>query len=162
MRRFAVAATAVLLLIFGAQAVLAQYGSNGTLVLSKSVAAPTSDVDVTGTGFEADSTVHITIQSVPVLLGTVTSDGSGGFTTTVTIPADFDGAHTIVATGVDPEESVLVLDAGIMVTTVPQTDTGPQAFQAGGSDAAILALAGIGIVLLTAGVLLITRRSALR
>lgn len=162
MRRLAVSATAFLLLIFGAQAVLAQYGANGTLTLTNSIAAPGSDVGVTGTGFDPNSTVHLTIQSVPVLLGTVTTDGSGGFTMPVTIPMDFDGAHHIVATGVDPDLSVLVLQANVMVTSQPPTDTFAQVTPAGSSDSAVLALAGIGIVLLTAGVLLITRRSALR
>jgi hypothetical protein len=162
MRRFAIAATALLLLLFGAQAVLAQYGPNGSLTVTPANTTPGASVDVAGDGFAPSSTVHITIESTPVLLATVTADGAGAFTLSITIPMGYDGVHHIVATGTDAQDSVLVLQSSIMVTGAPSTNTLSQVGTDGSSDLPILAFSGVGIVLLTAGVLLITRRQTAR
>jgi hypothetical protein len=163
MRRFALAATALLLLLFGAQAVLAAYGPSGSVTLSSSTSTPGADVDVSGDGFDPGSNVQITIHSTPVLLATVAANGSGHFSTTVTIPAGFDGLHQITATGLDPQQSVLVLQSPITISTsgLPSTNAAVGS-TTGSSDFAILALSGAGIVLLTAGVLFATRRMTTR
>jgi hypothetical protein len=162
MRRFAIAATAMLLLLFGAQAVLAQYGPNSSLTVTPSNTTPGATVEVSGAGFAPTSSVHITIESTPVLLATVTTDSAGAFSDNITIPMGYDGVHHIVATGTDPQDSVLVLQSSILVTSAPSTNAVTQPGDRGSSDVTILALSGVGIVLLTAGVLLVTRRQTAR
>jgi hypothetical protein len=163
MRRFAIAATALLLLLFGAQAALAAYGPSGSLTLSSSTSTAGAPLGVSGDGFDPGSNVQVTIHSTPVLLTTVAADGSGNFSVTVTIPAGFVGLHQITATGLDPRQSVLVLQSPINLTStgLPSTDT-VMGNATGSSDLAILALSGVGIVLLTAGVLFATRRMTAR
>ena len=56
------------------------------------------ELTISGTGFKPDATVTITYTSDPVVLATVTTDGSGSFSVTVTIPPSIGGEHTIVAT----------------------------------------------------------------
>jgi hypothetical protein len=163
MRRFSIAATALLLLLFGAQAALAAYGPSGSLTLSSSTSTAGAALGVSGDGFDPGSNVQVTIHSTPVLLTTVAADGSGNFSVTVTIPAGFDGLHQITATGLDPAQSVLVLQSPINLTStgLPSTDT-VLSNATGSSDLAILALSGAGIVLLTCGVLFATRRMTAR
>jgi hypothetical protein len=58
---------------------------------------------VIGTGFAAYSTATIVIYSVPLVLGTVTTDGHGNFRKPVRIPAHLAaGRHTMIAAGVGP------------------------------------------------------------
>jgi 5'-nucleotidase len=74
---------------------------------SQSCSLSSSDVDVhggetltvTGSGFPASTSVHLTIHSSPLVdLGSVTSDGNGSFVDSVTIPASINGSgHRIVA-----------------------------------------------------------------
>lgn len=70
------------------------------------VATPTvyanGSVEVSGAGFEPGESVELSLHSTPVhTLKTVTADGSGEFTTTVSIPKGVTGAHSIWATGAD-------------------------------------------------------------
>jgi hypothetical protein len=66
-------------------------------------ATPGQQITVIGTGFLPYSTVTIAIYSTPVVLGTVTTDGSGAFSKLVTVPTDLAaGVHALVAYGVDP------------------------------------------------------------
>ena len=148
MRRFLAAAAALLLLGLGSQTVLAQYQPNGTLTLSSGSADPGSEVTVSGTGFAPGSPVQIIIESASLQLATVTTDSSGAFSNTVTIPATLAGVHTISAIGVDPGGSLRVLSSPITVSAAPATSTALL------SDPAIFAIAGAGIVLL-AGLLLL-------
>ncbi|MGW4803303.1 hypothetical protein [Kitasatospora sp. NPDC004272] len=64
--------------------------------------APGGSITITGGGYQPGGTVELTLHSTPVVLGQVTADGSGSFTTTVTLPAGTAaGTHTIQATGPD-------------------------------------------------------------
>ena len=166
MRRSIVFAAALLLLLLGSQAVLAQYGPSGNLTVSNATPSAGGEITVSGEGFAPASPVQITIASSPQLLATVESDASGAFSATVTIPASLSGQHTISATGTDAAGSVLVLTAVIEVaaSTVPPTDTTPLPGSGRtGSDGLVLAIAGAGIALMT-GVLLLTtqKRRSLR
>lgn len=59
-------------------------------------------VVVLGTGFAPGSELRVELRSTPVLLGTVTADGTGSFRVTMTVPADtVPGAHSLVV--VDPD-----------------------------------------------------------
>ncbi len=56
------------------------------------------ELTISGTGFKPDATVTITYTSEPVVLATITTDGSGNFSVTVTMPPSIGGEHTIVVT----------------------------------------------------------------
>ena len=165
MRRFLAAATALLLLLLGSQAVLAQYDPTGPVGLSDTTVTGGSDVTVTGSGFAPNSEIQLIIESDPVLLATVTADATGAFSATVTIPPSFSGDHLIVATGVDPAGSLRVLGTAIVVepTQLPRTNTDlPAVGRASPSDPLVIAGAGVAIVLMTTLLLAATlrRRSA--
>jgi hypothetical protein len=61
-------------------------------------------VGVDGSNWLPESTVVLTFQSDPVVVGTPETDSEGAFSTTVTIPSDAEaGSHTITATGRNQE-----------------------------------------------------------
>jgi len=108
---------------------------------------------VHGDGFMPDSDVDVTLHSTPVHLGTFTTDASGAFTATVTIPADTAaGAHTIVLTGTSPNGQPATVD--LALTVQDPTGTLPHT---GGSP---FPLAATGLLLIAVGTLTArTRRS---
>ena len=74
-------------------------------------------VTVKGTGFAPESTVTITLHSEPVEVGTATTDASGDFTATVTVPATTEaGDHTVVAASNTP---TVTASAPLTVTAPP-------------------------------------------
>jgi LPXTG-motif cell wall-anchored protein len=149
----------LLLLLLATQAVLAQYEPSGSLTLSSDTVQAGGQVGVSGTGFGPNTTVQLTIQSDPVHLATVTTTTGGTFSANVTVPTSFSGTHTIVAAGVDASASVRVLAAQIQVLAgLPATDTSPNTEFRQPSDSVVLAVAGAGIVMLTAGLLFLSRR----
>jgi outer membrane protein OmpA-like peptidoglycan-associated protein len=75
-----------------------------------SIVHPEQPVTVVGTGFAPYSSARVMIYSTPLVLADVTTDASGDFSAPVTIPADLSaGAHTFLATGVDPDGRVHAL-----------------------------------------------------
>jgi hypothetical protein len=94
---------------------LAGYVPSGCgLTVSATSVAAGAGVTVSGCGFAGGSTVTITVESQ--VLGTVTADSTGAFSTTVTIPASLaPGVHTLEATGTAPDGSPLVLSASLTV-----------------------------------------------
>ena len=161
MRRFLAAAAALLLVVLGSQAVLAEYQPNGSLICSSLTPTAGGTMTVSGSGFAPNSPVQIVITSTPVLLDTVGTDSSGAFSAEITIPVDLVGAHTLTATGTDPQGSVRVLSTDITVIAppLPATSTVPGvAAPQDRSDSMVFALAGMGIVLMTGGLLYSTRR----
>lgn len=158
MKRFIAAMSAMLLVLLGAQLVLAQYTPNGPLALSTRNPQPGAALTVAGEGFAQASEVRVTIESTPLLLATTTADSSGAFSVSVTIPADYSGSHRLVATGTDGDGSVRVLATAITVG-IPATDALPSGdVSVVGSDPIVLAMAGFGIVIMTGVMLLIGRR----
>ena len=86
---------------------------------STSVAAGDS-VTFSGTGFPADAALQIELRSTPVQLGTVTTDTSGAFRATLTVPADTTpGPHTLVVIDPDGVETA----TAITVTAAPDGGT---------------------------------------
>jgi titin len=165
MRRFITVAATTLLVLLAAQVALAQYQPVGTVGLSTTSPAAGASITVGGDGFAPASEVRITIESSPVLLATVTTNAGGAFSVEVTIPPGMSGTHQIVATGTDPEGSVRVLATTIQVRAavgVPDTSAIDPDTTVRGSDALILAIAGFGIAILTAGLLLAMRRYGAR
>ena len=186
MRRYVAFAAALLLLLLGSQAVLAQYGPSGPLTVSNANPAAGAQITVSAVGFAPSSPVQITIESsssAPALLATANTDATGAFSKSVTIPASTAGHYTLSARGTDTSGSVLVLTASIEVAagevagvTSPPTSTPPVSDVAGvtspptsttpvsdtgrsGSDVLVIAIAGAGIVLMTGILMLVTNKS---
>lgn len=119
-------------------------------------------IAVTGAGFGPNETVTIELHSDPVTLATVTTDASGAFTASGTIPADTAaGDHSIVATSDSSTASspISVTAAAVdpAAPTDPATPTDPAAPELAetgtGSDmqgtiALALLLAGLGMTAL--------------
>ena len=83
------------------------------------------NVTVKGTGFAPESTVTITLHSEPVEVGTATTDASGDFTATVTVPATTEaGDHTVVAASNTP---TVTASAPLTVTAPPAPAEDPSA-----------------------------------
>jgi len=96
-------------------------------------------LEITGRGFGAAETVTITLRSRPVRLAEVTTDGRGGFTAQVVIPATTKaGKHTIVAEGTT---SALSAKAKLTVTVT----TVEVATVSVGAPDQLLAKAGSGV-----------------
>jgi LPXTG-motif cell wall-anchored protein len=73
------------------------YGPATTLATSETSADTGSQVDIIGSGFPADC--DVTLEVAGTAIGTVTTDGNGGFTFTWQIPDDATaGVVTIAAT----------------------------------------------------------------
>jgi len=116
-------------------------------------------VTVSGHGFLPEKPdLSITFHSAPVSLGTTTSDASGAYRATVTIPADASaGAHEIVvagpATAGGALESVtkVTVVSGSVAAAAPPAVAGRVAFTGAGIARAVLfalALCALGLVLL--------------
>lgn len=85
------------------------------LRLSSAAGAPGSTFTAAGAGFAAGSTVQLSFGGDPV--SQATTDGSGAFTASLTVPADAaSGATNVVAAGVDPAGEAYVLSAAFTVT----------------------------------------------
>jgi LPXTG-motif cell wall-anchored protein len=87
------------------------------LRLDQSAASRGERVTLAGSGYRGGSDVELTLNSNPISLGNVTTNGSGAFSTSVVIPQSAPiGAHTITASGVDPGGAPFVLSAAFEVT----------------------------------------------
>src|SRR3954452_21870015 len=76
------------------------HGHCPTLFVSASAVVPGQTITDSGTGYQPNETVTITLHSDPVVLGTATGDSSGAWSTQVMIPSDTSlGTHTITAIG---------------------------------------------------------------
>ncbi|MBU2668769.1 fibronectin type III domain-containing protein [Actinoplanes bogorensis] len=87
-----------------------------------SLALPSQQITVIGTGFAPNSTTQVVLYSTPTVLGTTTTDGTGSFALPVTVPASLAaGDHTFLAQGVDTDGSARQMSLPV---TVPPTSTG--------------------------------------
>lgn len=159
--------TAALFAVVGSSYATAQTSeplSSGTLT-----APGTSDgvtvgeaVQVSGSGFAPGSNVSITLESTPVLLRTVTTDGAGAFSTTVEIPrGTTPGRHTLKATGANPAGGlrVLTLEVNVTAPAGPQTQPQPQPgalLPRSGSNA--IGLVAVGLAIMMAGCVVLAAR----
>lgn len=87
---------------------------------------PNGVIDVTGSGFDPESTVDVWIMSDPVYLGSVTVDADGTFAASLAVPDDLPlGNHTVQANGVTTGGVSRSLNLGIeLVTHVVLPTTG--------------------------------------
>jgi hypothetical protein len=74
-----------------------------------STAHPGQQIALTGSGLPSGQQLRVTMMSTPTALGTTMADTAGGFSTSVTIPADATlGAHTIVVETLDGAHKAIV------------------------------------------------------
>ncbi|MBL6760930.1 MAG: hypothetical protein ISQ15_09715 [Ilumatobacteraceae bacterium] len=129
----------------GAEVIAASITSNGTLTAINETLLTTdatvlvegSDVAVDGTGFVPGSTVDIWLHSDPVLLGNVTADTDGAFSTVLTLPTGVElGDHTIRTIGARATEVALALPVRIISNSpvVPAPEPATLTFVDGAVD----------------------------
>jgi hypothetical protein len=167
MSRLVGALAAILLVLLLSQAVLAQYGTSGTLVVSPATVTAGGQVTVSGTGYGPNTQVQLSTQQDPTHLGTATADATGAFTAVIKVPSSFLGRYDVLATGIDGAGSVYVLSGAMTVvsqnveaaTSAPTPGSrpwfDPSSF---GSDPLVLAVAGAAIVAMTGFLLFIVAR----
>lgn len=85
-----------LTLVAGLAGVVATPVSAQTITLSPDSGPVGTEVEVSGSGFAANSDVTITFDATQV--ATTTTDDDGNFTVTFTVPSATAGAHTVTAT----------------------------------------------------------------
>lgn len=125
------------------------------LRLSQSSASAGERVTLSGAGYGAASavTLTLTLNSTPMSLGQATTDSSGAFSRTVTIPAAAElGSHTITAAGVDPAGVGYVLSAAFEVSAgaaAPASGTLPR------TGAGTFAMVMVALLLVAAGAALV-------
>jgi hypothetical protein len=112
-----VALVAALVVLLGAPVLAQGYPpASETLSVSTSAALPGEPVILSGSGYAPGTTITITFESTPRVVGVVRADGSGRFTAEVVIPPDATpGMHTLRATGSGDDGSTRVISAAIMV-----------------------------------------------
>lgn len=95
-------------------------------------------ITVSGTGFLPGAPIAFGIYSAPSLIGFGAADGSGAFSTSITVPAGQSfGAHTIVATGVGAGGVDRLLAASTVVVEPAPPSGGP------GSASGVLSATGV-------------------
>jgi titin len=117
---------------------------------------------ITGSGYEAGSTVTLLIYSEPQVLTTVVADGSGNFTATVTVPAGLAaGQHTLVAAGVDrfgnTRYTTLAVTVSAPGAATLVTSAAPK-LAATGADVGLPLAAGLVTLAVGAGLIVASRR----
>lgn len=111
------ALVAALVVLVGAPVLAQGYPpASETLSVSTSAALPGQPVIVSGSGYAPGTTVTITFESTPRVVGVVQADASGRFTAEVVVPPDATpGMHTLRATGLGEDGGPRVISAAIMV-----------------------------------------------
>lgn len=120
-------------------------------------------VTVTGNGFRAFSEVTLSIESSPVVITTLLANSAGFVETTFTFPASVDpGNHLVVLDGIGENGADLRLTEPILVVGSVGSgafgDTGSGFLAQTGTDVAVVALAGLGLVGAGGGVVYAGRR----
>lgn len=129
-----------------------------TLVLGASTVVAGGSLKVTGSGFAAGSELVIELRSTPTRLGTVTVSATGGFTTTVTVPASVDpGLHTVRVTLPDGTQ----VQAALTVTAAPGGAPDGMLARTGGGEF-LGTTAWIALAATAMGALLMLRRRVRR
>ncbi len=136
------------------------YGSTNhtSTSVTNAVVDPCSSTTITGSGFQPSESVTITLIHAPTVLGTATTDSSGSFSASVTIPSGTaPGSYTAVSTGSsgDSASTGLTVGSGGCGVTLATSSSG-LAFT--GAD--IAAMVGVAAVAIGLGgmLVLVTRR----
>jgi hypothetical protein len=138
---------ALVALLFGATSAEAYLGTSVSISVGQSSVGQGGSVPVSGSGFQPNSEVTLTLRPGSAVLGTVTADSAGHFSTSVTVPAGTSaGSYQIVATD-------QIGDSAIAAVTVTASTTTPGApFNTG---VAVASIGSVGIALLVGGGLLL-------
>lgn len=145
-------------LAFAASANAAPYTNQATISVSTQNPAVGGSLTISGDGFAADETVSLTLHTQTYNLGSATTDVSGRFTATVTLPAGVSGAHTIVATGLSSGQTTsITITIGSSVSSSASSGGLPN------TGVAVLGVGVVGAALLIGGAAMLVvgqRRSA--
>lgn len=124
---------------------------------------PGDVVTITGTGFEPgfETTIEFNSVTVTVIVGTVTADATGSFTTEVIVPDDATpGPHSFAATcdtrGNETTTTVTVSSRGATTTSTTTTGGGP--LPTTGSDVEPLLVAGGAAILAGLAFVMVAKR----
>jgi hypothetical protein len=136
---------------FAAPANAAPYAEKATISVSNQTPTAGSTIQVCGLGFENAETVTIFLDQNRGGRGTqlalVTTTGSGGFCTGITVGANLKAAHKLTATGTTSGRTasteIRVLGNGISVLGVSANAAGTSANAAGTSANAGVKVAGV-------------------
>jgi hypothetical protein len=133
---------------------MAPYGAT-TITFTVSTTNPTPGQGIIGTVTQAGpgDSIDIVIDSTPIMLARLVADPNGEASTTLAIPCDFTGAHTIVATdrvtGASAAVPVTVASAtsafGCLVASKTLATTGTDVIAIGASALGLLAAGGLVI-----------------
>jgi hypothetical protein len=116
--------------------------SAGKLTAPSTSLTANQSVTLSGSGYAADTPIQIVVYSTPQVLKTVTTDGTGAFSTSVTLPAGLTGSHTLVAGGVGPDGVYRYLTLSVTAAGLPVTGAAVPKLVA-----AALAVLAVGFVL---------------
>ncbi|WP_116449433.1 LPXTG cell wall anchor domain-containing protein [Blastococcus litoris] len=135
---------------------------NGDLTIAggaSGVVAPGTKLTVSGTGYAAGSSVSVIIYSTPQVLTTVVADASGNFSVEVTVPAGLAaGSHTLVASGVDANGVLRYVTVPVTVSASGTAAVSGAKLANTGADVTVPAIAGLGVLGLGAGLIVVSRR----
>jgi hypothetical protein len=74
-----------------------------TVAVSTTDPRPGETITVSGANFAKNTKLEIVLHSNVIVLGTVTTDAQGSFTTTVKMPSDLSGQHELAVVGGTPD-----------------------------------------------------------
>lgn len=145
---------ATFLAVAGAsQAAPCAYSNCTSVSVSTTNPAVGATITVAGNGFGANDTVDITLHTTTYNLGTATTNSSGSFSTSVTLPAGVSGQHTLTVT--DPttsQSNSVVLTIGAAGAPSGGTSTGGGLSSTG---VAVISLGALGVILLAGGAVML-------
>lgn len=102
------------------------FGNDTSNPITSTTRSPGQTLEVSGKNFLPDSQVTISLHSNPVVLKTLTTNSQGGFSTTVTVPADTTlGNHQIVVAGLDGDGNPITGTLNLLVAELPVTGANP-------------------------------------
>lgn len=102
------------------------------ITTSSSISAPGGSLTVNGQSFASDESILLTLFSHTVPIGSMSTNGTGSFSTSVTIPpGTTPGDHTIVATGATGDSAAtgikVVISQAIAAPSIAALGSGPSA-----------------------------------
>ena len=115
--------------------------ASGTIAVS-----PTTGVEVSGTGFKANSEVNVWVFSAATHLGAVTTDAHGNFKHRFAVPNTLAaGIHTLQAQGKNPAGHTRAMAAKISIGKASLAHTGLNTGLIGGIALVFMALGGLAM-----------------
>lgn len=116
---------------------------------------------VTGSGFQPNETVTLTVTPGGQTVGSATSDSTGNFTTTVTFPSSVTGTHVLTGTGAggDSASTQIEVNTDCGIAGQSSSRANPSSSSSNGTQGlsatgvAVWTIGGLGVLLLAAGAL---------